>query len=427
MKRFVFLFFILIATISKGNSIPCPAVLPGSNQWQLIDRVSNCLDATNACIIGTSIMQADVGAGPYVISASGVYTVCEDLSTTGNDVIEITANNVTLNLNNHTLTTTEGDEAIFLNGVNNVKIYNGQCSAEVGTGITVDNSSKNVQIADVTFSNTLSGISATSAVNLIISSCVMYDFSTAGGTGIACAACDAVLIEDCTLLSTTNLLLEGISITDPQSDGVIVRGCIVQTVSGLGISLAVTASGNLSACFVENCLVSDAATGFSMSDSLVNPTGCVVIGCIAESCSIAGFNIGASAGMVLRDCISRNGINDGYDVFGTNVLLDNCIAQQNGVLGFNVGGSAALSFCEAIGNGDDGFGFQNSNLALRLGRSLASSNVGSGIGNANGNGTIVVNTYSANNSAIDTMAGFPVTYTLNDLFDTGLNTINTVP
>lgn len=426
MKRCIFLFFMMLITVHKVHSIPCPAVLNGSNQWSLVDRISNCLDDTNACVISTSIQQADVGTGPYVISAPGVYTVCEDLSTTNNDTIHIAASDVTLNLNNHKVTIIG---AAFLNGiviesgVSNIKIYNGICSAP--NGISIASNNKDIEIFNITFLQCQACIFNGNSVgnqNIIIRSCLMYDFALAG-FGRPCIElgnCNGVLIEDCTIFSTTNLITDGIGILNPGANGAIIRRCIVQSATN-GIRMI---AGSVDTCLIEDCLVSNSAgptnSGFNISGS------CKLLNCVAETCN-DGFSISSSTNAVLERCISCNNLKNGFiTTASNNLLFDGCIAHANALSGFEIDGSSTivLSECEASLNkvtGNGGFTIDGASSNVVIERSLAMGNYSRGINNS-GTGTMIANTYSSN-VAGQNMAGTPRIYQLNfnpDIFGTAL-------
>src|SRR5215469_5292318 len=62
---------------------------------------------------------------PYTISVPGDYILERNLTSNAPTLITITASDVTLDLNGHTLSSTSSKYAIYLGGVQNVVIKNG--------------------------------------------------------------------------------------------------------------------------------------------------------------------------------------------------------------------------------------------------------------------------------------------------------------
>lgn len=360
-----------------------------------------------ACLTGTVIKQANVNAGPFIIAQPGVYTVCEDL-TNSTDLIHIMANNVTLDLNGHTLTSSAGS-CIVIGSVATINVNNGACSAPAAAAINGAAGGSDITVENVTvFGSAEPGITFLGSSDITIKNCAMNDTSgTVVGAGmISLLGCDSALIEDCTVVGITNQPLEGVVVIDPQAGGTTIRRCTVQAVQQIGFDVEVITGGSLDICVLEDCIAADILTGpvsvgYYMFDFVTGTTGGQFSNCIAESC-IVGFLIDTTQGVFCERCVSRYNSDPGFLIATfqgitppTNAFLENCVAHNNATDGFAIGGNAAtLRMCKAISNTDIGFNITGTTTVVE--KSLASNNGGSGIDNSSGTGTVLVDNRSSN-------------------------------
>ncbi len=138
---------------------------------------------------------------PYAISQSGSYYIAGNL--TGATGIEITASDVTLDLNGFTLTGGTGDGIKTTGALSNITIFNGNVRGWGGSGVNAQ--------------------SATSGryERLHASGNALYGISVGGG-----------LISDCTASANTH---HGIVVAPPAAGGAIVRGCVAAANGQIGI------------------------------------------------------------------------------------------------------------------------------------------------------------------------------------------------
>ncbi len=142
-----------------------------------------------------------ISAAPFTITASGSYYLTTNVTVSSGDAITISANNVTLDLNGFTISSTRPvattDTAIQLNGARtNISIYNGHISSGVtntaagvfggsgfGTGISYSTFPPfNVRVKDVSIAGMLSfGIVLNTGNSTVVQSCTI---SGAGFYGI---------------------------------------------------------------------------------------------------------------------------------------------------------------------------------------------------------------------------------------------------
>jgi hypothetical protein len=191
----VLMFIIPLSAVAQGSLTP-PAA-PGPTMKSL-DQIE---------------ARTPISSAPFTITTSGSYYLTTNVTVSSGDAITISANNVTLDLNGFTISSTRPvattDTAILLSGPRtNISIYNGYISGGVtnsaggvfgGSGFasgiiysTVPPS--NVRVKDVSISGVLfHGIVLNSGNSTVVESCTVQE---AGGYGIVAAS-----ISDSTALN----------------------------------------------------------------------------------------------------------------------------------------------------------------------------------------------------------------------------------
>ncbi|HYD01606.1 MAG TPA: hypothetical protein VEB22_10305 [Phycisphaerales bacterium] len=243
-----------LAARSKGGPLNPPAG-PVAPTGRTLDEVYNRIpDFAATQLDGRTPIGQDGGQGGVTITAPGSYLLVRDITSTGT-TLHISANDVSIDLNGFTVTSTSTQPAavIFLNGNRSrVRVRNGAV-AGIGTGILTGSLSNGLVIENVSFSGLRIGIGSTNvARGALIRNCSFVDMgsgTTAADTAATIAGIDitaiASRIEECTV---SRLFYNGTG--TPAFHGIRATG-----------------AGNL----VSRCLVTDdgaiTGTGILMSSS----------------------------------------------------------------------------------------------------------------------------------------------------------------
>jgi len=250
------LLIVLLFFIYAGQQIQARAVNPGESLWAMQRLVTQA-----SCDV--TIRQTDFSGGVYTISNSGVYCLAEPI--TGK--IQINANNVVLDLNGKTMTSSS-DNCVEVNGTSNALIKNGSVIAASNNGIAVLSGSNQVTIKNVTSYGSAVGINATSSTNVYVDSCdliasdtgMMFDTVSRGQVnnttasdsmyiGFLLDASSKNLLKSCHALNTGQALADltadiyGFFSTDGSSN--IFCECVAQNT----LALTVTGVTNVTAGF----------------------------------------------------------------------------------------------------------------------------------------------------------------------------------
>lgn len=188
---------------------------------------------------GTPITQADVTAATFVINASGTYCVEENLTAgfAGTSMIDIQADDVTLNLNGFTLDGNNSvNQVVNVATRNNIVIKNGVVQNSSANGINISNSSNMLLEGCDVINNALNGIIIQNSEGTIIgkSTADYSQLSNNGGSGVFMVNCGA-LMRWCNAEANTDIgfYLEGslglLTECSASSNGLLP----VQTVLGL--------------------------------------------------------------------------------------------------------------------------------------------------------------------------------------------------
>lgn len=316
------------------------------------------------------------------ISEPGSYFLRNDL----NGTITITADNVTLDLNDFSVT-----GSIIVSNCQDVTIQNGKIVASGLDACTLLDTTTNVCMQNVRLIGGQNGILATNSnTNLVVSSCQFLDYT---GSGIECQAIHTLRVQDCYFHSTQGAVgiltatSENIEIANTQfilenvgtyatgcwfdsSTNIVVRGCTFQTMAdttSTGINCETCDTVLIEKCSVNTldsgfnlygfvlgscqnstlrecqALGTGAGTGFYTTDNSTNITG---DRCVAQNWD-TGFFIEETNKITLERCIAEantNGFN--FSITSTRGLVQECIAQGNGT-GFNDGANTASAITYA--------------------------------------------------------------------------------
>jgi len=305
-----------------------------------------------------------VPAGGATISAPGYYCLTGD--TTG--TITINANDVTLDLNNHTISlpSDSGADGVDVNpGFSRITIKNGNIVTPYnGIGLFGDTGDSDFYIYDVTIDGASLGISAGRLANLTIARVIItnssdFGFSIGSASNVTLSACNV------TNVSGGN----GFNILGVPNSSMLLDSCIATNAAS---GFAITGTNvTLTHCLAQNC-----GSGFSIGNTITNiTTDIALVDCTANFNGGKGFYI-AGSNTTLTDCMAQgNGTSDSANCAGfflettsNNTMLANCSANLN--IG-NAGTSAAFfnwttvgpsSFiaCTAQNNAIEGFNMINS-------------------------------------------------------------------
>ena len=228
-----------------------------------------------------------ISSAPYTISVSGSYYLTGNLTVSTGDAITIAANNVTLDLNGFSITSTRAtaatDKAILLNGTRkNIAISNGHIESGVtniggsysgsgfGYGIYYSGSTSNVRVRDVSVAGVLyHGIYINTGSSTIVASCTV---GVAGSFGIVADSVSDSAANDCgnyAIYAITALNCKGYSHGGTGVQATTASNCTGYSFSGTGVDASNASNCNanssygtsLSAANASNCYGSGGGSG----------------------------------------------------------------------------------------------------------------------------------------------------------------------
>lgn len=280
--------------------------------------------------VGTSThaTQAITTAGVFVLSGDLVYTA----PGAGDIIIDIQADNVTLDLNQKKITSAKASTNLtavnVASGVQNVVIRNGKIQNIEGTGIIVNSSCQNIRIENVFLESCdYGGISISSSNNVVISS--VNSVNNTNPTGAT--------VYGISLTSSGNVTVDNCKLDNNGTSGVI----------GLGIDA--TSCEN---CEIRNCDLSANVGTSAYGARLTSCTGMTVYNCTAKNNqattgTAAGFYLNATTDSFVGECLaqynratSAGGNAYGlYSTGGTSNAFNRCVGSgQNATTGIAFGG-----------------------------------------------------------------------------------------
>jgi hypothetical protein len=393
-----------------------------NNTVSSVDAASSVVDLLETCLVGTSIKNADL---PLTIDQPGVYTVCESLVYGGvNPAITIGANNVVINFNGYTLTTT--NQGIVCSGFSNVQIYNATIQAG-SESIAISSVSQGIVLRNITLYQPADvGILISDSSGVVIDHCIING-NGGGVTGnanpgaIYLSNSGGVLVKDCVINSINAAApARGISIVEVGTGGIELQSCSVSGTTAEAFRIS-SASSNLDNVLVKDCVAIGNGDGFLVIHITGSALGPILDHCISESNGLRGFTVMFTQATALLNCAAISNTSSGFlfDSSTTQSVASSCISQDNGV-GFTISGtSTTLRWCTASNNANQGFFIDVNALNTVIDDSLASRNGGAGILNgvlptASSALTMIVDTRS---QSVATPPLNPVGYNLNGALD----------
>jgi len=331
------------------------------------------------------IAQADIiGGQTFIIDQPGDYYLASNLlfKTQQNEsiIILIKTDNVTLNLNNKTISTENhyhDTKAIQIDSsLSNIIIQNGTINKINGQGIFIDKNCSNLAIRNILISHSCcSGLSMKNAQdcivdNIYISQCINHQ-AERQPIGISLLNCTNCTINRSFFNSFTNLLGNSYGILLENCQGCDIFNCKVSSLEGksvYGIYLK-----NTSACLLKNnkSILNKATEGSSCGYCFTESRNNTIYKCEAQTNNsktgnVYGFYFDNVTSHRIESCISR----------------DNYTSNQSYTYGFLANQSIGLGFikCNAFANLSDniavGFGIENNTRGTSIHRCIAISNNG---------------------------------------------------
>jgi hypothetical protein len=286
-------------------------------------------------------VQALAATPPYTISQSGSYYLTGNVSVASGNAIVINADNVTLDLNGFTITSTSGGSGVAISVFNahkQITVTNGSIGAGVGattgfehgiycTGALSQGLVKNIHVSNVGSYGILLDQQGS------VESCTV---KTAGGIGIS-----AERIRDSSAASCASFGLNG---------GVI-SNCYGETTSTNANPLA-AASGIKASVLAEKC------NGTALSGIGVDaPTaeGCVGVGTYIGIRAITATDCrGTSLNTGIKTEIATNSKGYSYQGIGIDTIqASNCYGytSNNTAANFGISATGTVNSCRAEGGG----------------------------------------------------------------------------
>lgn len=328
---------------------------------------------------------------PTTIIVPGSYCLENDIVGT----VSIAASNVTVDLNNHTISA-PGQVGVFVTAVSNVMVTNGRIDT-TAVGIELINGTDTIILSNISITNCSdSGI----VINPACVATFIFDttITTVANFGIHFvngndnSQCKRVRLVDCkgavgigTTGSISSSLFEDCQIVDCVSNVVSctffnlengqfnqLTRCSVTDVQNNGGSLTALNIGSQSTT-LESCIlqgitsITNKAYGYVISGSTSVLEDCSALAVESLNGSV-GFLVTGST-IMLNNClvqtvsaITIGSVVTGFDMNGPGANLINCQAYQITGTGFHVEASAvnsSLLNCEANNNGANGFGIDS--------------------------------------------------------------------
>lgn len=309
------------------------AVYPGENLWHVFAQTSTeveqlaqvlaacCAEQSTNFANTFTALEACCGCKPDIITESttiitpGTYCVANDFVGS----ITLAADNVTLDLNGHTIST--GGITV---ASNNVMVKNGRIIN--GSGVNTTGTLQNIAIQDLQIIGGSSVISASSVTNLVIERVN----ANGAGLGITVRNCDACLIQNCQVIEVAFAAFE----CSADSVGTFrsqIRNCSAIN-AAVGFRFAEVV------CNVDNCFVNSVTTGYRIETITVNNEDIYIRNSVAKNTTGSGFFVNSSAGLGLQMRVAFSGCISENTAFGfavntissatDNCVIENCIARN---------------------------------------------------------------------------------------------------
>jgi parallel beta-helix repeat protein len=359
-----------------------------------------------------------ISSGTYFITQPGSYYLTTNLI--ANFGIIILANDVNLDLNGFTVTTTTNSDGIYIeNTVRNLCIRNGTVSQCGADGIDASLAS-NSQFDHLRLEgNAIRGLICGN--NCFVTACGAYSNAASlsfNGAIIVGANC---VVRDCTADANRGIGIFG------GGGGTVIAGCSAQ--GNLGAGIDALAGSTVKDCTAVNnagqgigvgdaCVVSFCSAQTNQSDGIVTGIGCTISGCSAVSNTGNGFKLGSES--TVSGCTASQNNGDGIQVLFSCLVKDNtCGSNSRFVVTGGAGIHAVNSGNRIEGNvlNSDQFGIKvdgNENLITRnsaRGSGVANYNLAAGnmvgtITNAPSSGAVLGSTGGSGLGTTDPWANF---------------------
>ncbi len=332
-RNYAFVAVPLIAFASLLTAGPLdPPAGPITPSYKTITEVEPRIALSQANTPGSTLSVFDiVESGSYYLTGNIDSMKC---------VIQIKTNNVTIDLNGFTISSTSFVPAIYgVSATSNITIRNGSIIGSVGTGIDVSQVEGGL-IENVTVQNTEAhGIWAGQTINIVgctVSDCVGHGIFAGGGC----------------IITRTKAFRNEMAGIRAGGYGTI-SDCVVYENGQDGILTTVAA--NVSRCVsVANGtsgISTDTNSSISDCESFANGLmGFNIVGTAAVNCVATGNYVGFSAqDSTMRGCEGSSNTWGGFS--GERITVENCIAKNNDNYGIEASTHATITNSTVIGNG----------------------------------------------------------------------------
>lgn len=313
-----------LAAFGQGGLIPSG---PPAGTMKTLDQIESRIPISTA---------------PFNITQSGSYYLTANLAVTSGNAVSISVENVTLDLNGYTISSTANPasgNAVHISGsVRNISVRNGHIRGgttgsgasyvQVGFlgGVYAVNVPNNVRVSDISVSGVGQyGIDFTTDSSVVVERCTV---ETCAVRGIV-----ANVVTNCTVRNTGLTAI----------NGVVVQGCRgISSGSGNGITAEVASNSSGQAVSAAGLFASDTATNCTgVSTSGIGLQTDTALNCTGTSTSGTGLSAGQA-----QNCTAIS--STGTQALLVNGTAQNCRAVRNGGVAINAGIAVA---CTVSGSG----------------------------------------------------------------------------
>jgi hypothetical protein len=299
-----------------------------SAQETILDEISqvemlmvSSLEQLETCLVGTPLTQADFVSGSFTISTPGVYTLCENITSSSTPVITIAANNVLLDFNGYTLTASAHNAVgVQIVGQSNVSVVNGSFVGNTdgsGEAVSVSAGAQNILIQDISSVN--GGIVVNAGIAITVR---RYHGMNNGSFVVFDNGSRSIIVEDS---SVTGLTI-GVGFSVFSSSDVLFNRCVSQ--SNI-FGFAVNSTPGSSNVVLRDCYASNSSMYGFYCYVPYPATGPIMERCIADASGLGGFFVAPNSigGEWIECSASNSGI--GFNVYGLSPVLKRCVATNN--------------------------------------------------------------------------------------------------
>lgn len=334
-----------------------------------ITFLQNDLDSSCREIVTESTKASEVGAEPitiislpYTITQSGNYAITSDLvltdaSATG-AAITVTADNVHLDLGNHTITVSPTIAALFVHDASNFTLVNGKLAAAAvsdsadSVGVLMNKVSHAV-FDNIRFLNTYRGARSTNSQDLTFTNCQFThpaDEFFDGGRGIVAAnGTKGLHVENCQfdLIGKVGVFLCSDEIGMEAATGsATIRNCKFLSSDGNMMGFAIALASRKDALPVTNVEISDCE--FNYINCTIALEG--VAGVEIRHCNFTdyghGVRIWAGSDVLMQDCTFTRDWQTPFSAIQlvsqpgpiTNIKIKDCTCTCNGLSAIEIWG-----------------------------------------------------------------------------------------